>query len=94
MKKETNSKDNAFELDDFWGFADSNSQNKKNTEEDDWSFDDLFAAKEEREAARLEEQRIAQERAAAREATRRQIEAEFAAKEEKLAGIKNRIRMN
>ncbi len=80
MKKETNSKDNGFELDDFWGFADANTQNKKNTEEDDWSFDDLFAAKEEREAARLEEQRIAQERAAAREATRRQIEAEFAAK--------------
>ncbi len=90
MKKETNSKDNAFELDDFWGFTDSNSQNKKNTEEDDWSFDDLFAAKEEREAARLEEQRIAQERAAAREATRRQIEAEFAAKkkaEEEAAAV-------
>ncbi len=80
MKRETNSKDNGFELDDFWGFADANTQNKKNTEEDDWSFDDLFAAKEEREAARLEEQRAAQERAAMREATRRQIEAEFAAK--------------
>ncbi len=81
MKKETNSKDNGFELDDFWGFADSNTQNKKNAgEDDDWSFDDLFAAKEEKEAIRLEEQRVAQERAAAREATRRQIEAEFAAK--------------
>lgn len=97
MKKETNSKDNAFELDDFWGFADSNSQNKKNTEEDDWSFDDLFAAKEEREAARLEEQRIAQERAAAREATRRQIEAEFAAKkkaeEEAAAAAREQARL-
>ena len=81
MKKESNSKDNGFELDDFWGFSDSNAQNKKNAgEEDAWSFDDLFAAKEEEEAARWEEQRLTEERAAARESTRRQIEAEFAAK--------------
>ena len=83
MKKETNLKNNGFELDDFWGFADSNAQNKKNNAEDEaWSFDDFFAAKEEKEAAQLAEQKAAQERAAAREAIRRQIEAEFAAKKQ------------
>lgn len=80
MKKEINSKNNGFELDDFWGFSDSGIQNKKGSAEDDWSFDDLFAAKEEKEVEKQEEARLAQERAAAREATRRQIEAEFAAK--------------
>lgn len=80
MKKETNSKNNGFELDDFWGFSDSGVQNKKGSVGDDWSFDDLFAAKEEKEVEKQEEARLAQERAAAREATRRQIEAEFAAK--------------
>lgn len=91
MKKETNSKNNGFELDDFWGFSDSNVQNNKNGAEDEWSFDDLFAAKEEKEVTRQEEERLAQERAAAREATRRQIEAEFAAKkraEEEAAAAK------
>ncbi len=81
MNKGKNSKDNGFELDDFWGFSDSNLQNKKNAgEEDAWSFDDLFAAKEQKETAKLEEERLIQERALARAATKRQIEAEFAAK--------------
>lgn len=96
MKKETNSKDNGFELDDFWGFADSNAQNKNNAEEDAWSFDDFFAAKEAKEETELAEQRAAQERAAAREATRRQIEAEFAAKkkaDEEAAALKKEEEM-
>lgn len=81
MKKDTNSKNNGFELDDFWGFSDSKAQNKKGSAKDeDWSFDDLFAAKEKEEAQMLEEQRLAKERAEALEATRRQIEEEFAAK--------------
>ena len=90
MKKDTNSKNNGFELDDFWGFSDSNVQNKKGSGEEDWSFDDLFAAKEEKESEKQEEERLAKERAAAREATRRQIEAEFAAKkraEEKASAV-------
>ena len=80
MKKETNSKNNSFELDDFWGFSDSNGENRKKNENEEWSFDDLFAAKEEMEAVKEEEERLSRERAAAREATRRQIEEEFAAK--------------
>ena len=81
MNGEKNSKDKGFELEDFWGISNANMQSSKNNaEDDDWSFDDLFAAKEKQDTAKLEEQRLEQERAAAREATRRQIEAEFAAK--------------